>query len=848
MTVYLYLDDGDGIFEPGVDDVLVATKVTSGDGSYLFDMLLAGSYWVDVDETTLPAGLTLTVGTDPLLVTVNYSDNYLDADFGYSGADLSIVKLDGADPVAVGGVLTYTLTISNSGPSYALNVVVTDTLPTGLTFVAATPPQASGPNPLVWNLGTIPVGESRTIVVTTTVSASTGGTVVNEAEVATTTPDPVPTNNYDSEPTLIIKPGVDIQKMPDLQQAWVGDTVTFTIRVENTGDATLAPVVVTDTLAPDCNRTFLSLAASQALTYTCTVTNVTTDFTNVAYVAGTPPAGPDVTDSDTAAVDVIHPAIRIVKTPGATQVPPGTQVTYIYATSNVGDVPLANVTVTDDQCSPVTPIPPTGYNVGDTNNNGLLDVGETWQYRCSAVLTEDTTNTATASAVDPLDRPVSDDDTAFVNVLKPGLDIAKVADPTVVYPGTTVSYTYTVTNPGSDPAYNVQVTDDKCSPVVYQGGDTNTNNALDVGETWTYTCSTTLTVDTVNTATVTGKDALGNPVSPDQDTATVDVINPAIALSKTGPAASWLGATNVYTFVVTNVGDTPLSGITVTDTLCGAATYVSGDDGDGWLELTESWTFTCTYQVQSGDPDPLPNTATARGTDLLGGQVSATDDWSTDLVFCRIGDMTFIDMNSNGVYEPGTDFGFGNVPLHITGLDANGATVDITVTTSITGYYLVENLLPGTYTVTAPAVYSGHGLVSASPLTTTLTPAASEDLSLDFIYAPPTAVNLLALEAAFEPGGQAVRMRWVVESGVGEVTGFLVYRSDNPKGPFERITAEPIPANRPGLAEYEYLDTRADPARAYWYALQVLPGGSWLGPIATSPYAPRRAFLPFLPR
>jgi hypothetical protein len=138
--------------------------------------------------------------------------------------------------------------------------------------------------------------------------------------------------------------------------------------------------------------------------------------------------------------------------------------------------------------------------------------------------------------------------------------------------------------------------------------------------------------------------------------------------------------------------------------------------------------------------------------------------------------------------------------------------------------------------------------VSASPLTTTLTPAASEDLSLDFIYAPPTAVNLLALEAAFEPGGQAVRVRWVVESGVGEVTGFLVYRSDNPKGPFERITAEPIPANRPGLAEYEYLDTRADPARAYWYALQVLPGGSWLGPIATSPYAPRRAFLPFLPR
>ena len=47
---------------------------------------------------------------------------------------------------------------------------------------------------------------------------------------------------------------------------------------------------------------------------------------------------------------------------------------------------------------------------------------------------------------------------------------------------------------------NVAVTDDKCSPLAFVGGDTNSDRKLDASETWTYTCTTALTSTTTNTA------------------------------------------------------------------------------------------------------------------------------------------------------------------------------------------------------------------------------------------------------------------------------------------------------------------------------------------------------------
>ncbi len=93
VTLLLYRDDGDGIFEPAAGDGSpMATQVTDANGQYLFAGLAAGTYWVSVDDTqSALAGYTLTTGDNSgvaghqLLVTPALSGtaNRLDIDFGY---------------------------------------------------------------------------------------------------------------------------------------------------------------------------------------------------------------------------------------------------------------------------------------------------------------------------------------------------------------------------------------------------------------------------------------------------------------------------------------------------------------------------------------------------------------------------------------------------------------------------------------------------------------------------------------------------------------------------------------------------------------------------------------------
>jgi len=87
----------------------------------------------------------------------------------------------------------------------------------------------------------------------------------------------------------------------------------------------------------------------------------------------------------------------------------------------------------------------------------------------------------------------------------PSIHIVKVATPTLLpVGGGLVVYTYTVTNTGNVPLTTVIVVDNKCSPVVFVGGDTNNNGALDLTEVWSYTCTANITVTTTNTATADG--------------------------------------------------------------------------------------------------------------------------------------------------------------------------------------------------------------------------------------------------------------------------------------------------------------------------------------------------------
>jgi hypothetical protein len=212
----------------------------------------------------------------------------------------------------------------------------------------------------------------------------------------------------------------------------------------------------------------------------------------------------------------INPNIAVDKAASPMVVYLDNKVTYTYTVTNPGDAPLSITVPSDDKCGPVT-------FVGGDDGSGRLDPTETWTYQCVMYPRVDVTNTVIVTGVHPLDT-VSDTDKISVDVIAPDIAIDKRADPTSVYAGHTVTYTYTVANPGDDPLSDMRVSDDKCGSVNPVGGDDNENYELDPGEIWTYTCSTILNADTTNTATVTGTDSAGGTVTATA-TAFVDVLN-----------------------------------------------------------------------------------------------------------------------------------------------------------------------------------------------------------------------------------------------------------------------------------------------------------------------------------
>src|SRR5262245_26476556 len=88
----------------------------------------------------------------------------------------------------------------------------------------------------------------------------------------------------------------------------------------------------------------------------------------------------------------------------------GSTLTFSYVVTNTGNVPLANVVVSDDQLGTIA-----GPAGGDTNNNGLLDLTETWTYLHTATAVPgQQTNTGTVTAQDANDpgSTASDDNPA----------------------------------------------------------------------------------------------------------------------------------------------------------------------------------------------------------------------------------------------------------------------------------------------------------------------------------------------------------------------------------------------------------------------------------------------------
>ena len=586
--------NGDGIQdggEPGLDGVTVnlldsggatvATTVTAAGGAYSFTVA-PGSYTVDIGDSTVPGGYVLTT-TDPLPVTVTSGQTVDTLDFGYqpTGA-IEIIKDPATQVVVSGGAATFNITVNNTGLSAADNVTVTDALAPGCNNT----------------LGTIAAGGSATY------SCSLSGITANFTNSATVTadgPGGISLTDTDTADVTVDVPGISIVKDPANQSVVTGGTATFNITVTNTGATALTGVTVTDPLSPDCDQVVGDLAVGANSSYACVLTNVTADFTNTASVTANDPLGNPQTDSDTALVDAIAPAIEIIKDPASQTVLPGGTATFNITVTNIGDAPLTGVAVTD----PLAPL--------CDNAIGDLAIGASVSYSCTlAGVTAGFTNTATAIGTDPTSNTVSDDDSADVLLLAPSVGIVKDPATQTIVSGGTAIFNITVTNTGDADLSNVIVSDPS-APLC-----DNTVGSLAIGATASYTCTLSGVAGSfTNTANVAAEDPAGNPLAA-SDTADVVVISPGIEIVKDPATQDVLpGATATFNITVTNTGDVALTNVVVSDPLAPLC-----DNTIGNMAIGASQSYSCTLAGVNAD---FINTASVTGLDPVGGPVGDAD-------------------------------------------------------------------------------------------------------------------------------------------------------------------------------------------------------------------------------
>ena len=194
---------------------------------------------------------------------------------------------------------------------------------------------------------------------------------------------------------------------------------------------------------------------------------------------------------------------------------------------------------------------------------------------------------------------------------------------------TLVTYTYTVTNPGTAPLQSVSLSDNNGTPgnaaddfnPTFVGGDANSNNFLDPGETWTYSAQKSLGATTTNIVTASASTAGGQNAS-DTASATVTAFTCTIDVTKSADAeAICSGSSTTYDFTVTNNSSTfTWTGTFVDDVL--------GNIGAQPLVLAPGQTATFNNVAGPVLTQNTTNTATATGAFNDPSATAASDNAS----------------------------------------------------------------------------------------------------------------------------------------------------------------------------------------------------------------------------
>ncbi|HEY6680613.1 MAG TPA: DUF11 domain-containing protein [Actinomycetota bacterium] len=374
----------------------------------------------------------------------NVGDNSSTATITVNCPDLLVTKDADQGTVNAGENIGFTVEVTNNGTGTAHGVTVTDTLPTngGLDWSIDAANSDAGcsitSGVLTCDFGDLGPDESRSVHIVSPTTAQSCGDVVNTAS-GTSSNDG---EDSDSATVTVNCTDIFVTKTADAPLVEGGDTIGFLITVGNNGPGTANGVTLTDTLPtngglewsidlidgqapgsePPCSITdgvltcdFGSLESGSS--HTVHITSPTDSTTTCGAVNNTvtvdalnEPNTPEFTGNDqaSASLTVICPGISIVKTVNPVSGNPGDTVTYTYVVKNTGDTALFNVSVDDDV-------------IGHIGNIAKLDPGETVTLTKDFVLPAgdpEVTNVGTATGTDVLGTKVSDNDDAFVTIVK----------------------------------------------------------------------------------------------------------------------------------------------------------------------------------------------------------------------------------------------------------------------------------------------------------------------------------------------------------------------------------------------------------------------------------------------
>ncbi|HEX7152053.1 MAG TPA: hypothetical protein VF618_11245, partial [Thermoanaerobaculia bacterium] len=303
-----------------------------------------------------------------------------------ASADLSITKVAGAETAAPNSTITYTLTVTNAGPSTATNVSVVDTLPAGVTFVSATGTgwtcnEAAGVVTCTMPSLAVATAPAITLVVT---APATAGLLENNVTVSSTTDDPDGGNNSDAFDVDVQTADLSIVKIDAADPVLPSGNIVYTLTVTNAGPSVATSVSVVDTLPAGvtfvsatgtgwtcneaagvvtCTTPNLGVTTAPDITVTVTASGTPGQVSNSATVSTTTTDTNSGNDTDTETTDVTAAPsadLSVVKIDAADPVAPNGSIVYTLTVTNAGPSTATSVSVVDTLPAGVTFVSATG--------------------------------------------------------------------------------------------------------------------------------------------------------------------------------------------------------------------------------------------------------------------------------------------------------------------------------------------------------------------------------------------------------------------------------------------------------------------------------------------------------